>query len=151
MGRRKEDNLIPKTSDQDREEAKRNGRKGGVESGKARRRKKAMRECFELMMSMKAPEKVTNTFKKQGMNVPDDLTTYEALTFSMMMKAISGDARMAALIMEVMGEKYSDKLKEREIDLKEKELKQGNQDAINRLDEILRGLKNAAENDEETE
>ena len=110
-----------------------------------------MKACFEMMMQMQAPEKVTNTFKKQGMNVPDDLTTYEALTFSMMMKAISGDARMAALIMEVMGEKYSDKLKEREIDLKERELKQGNQDAINRLDEILRGLKNAAENDEKAE
>ena len=143
-------NLIPNNK-RTEEERRRNARKAGIASGKARRKKRDMKACFEMMMQMQAPEKVTNTFKKQGMNVPDDLTTYEALTFSMMMKAISGDARMAALIMEVMGEKYSDKLKEREIDLKERELKQGNQDAINRLDEILRGLKNAAENDEKAE
>lgn len=144
-------NLIPKTSDQSREEAKKNGKKGGIASGIARRKKRDMRACFEMMMQMQAPEKVKKAFEKQGMETPENLTTYEALTFSMMMKALSGDSRMASLIMDVMGEKSSDKLKERELNLKEKEMQQGRQDAIERLDEILKGLKNAAETDEETE
>lgn len=39
-----EQNLIPFTSDQSREEAKKNGRKGGIASGKARRENKLIRE-----------------------------------------------------------------------------------------------------------
>ena len=39
MAKRKEDNLIPFTSEQNREESKKNGVKGGKASGEARRRK----------------------------------------------------------------------------------------------------------------
>lgn len=143
-------NLIPNNK-RTEEERRRNARNAGIASGKARRKKRDMKACFEMMMQMQAPEKVKKAFEKQGMETPENLTTYEALTFSMMMKALSGDSRMASLIMDVMGEKSSDKLKERELNLKEKEMQQGRQDAIERLDEILKGLKNAAENDKETE
>ena len=39
-----EQNLIPFTSDQSREEAKKNGQKGGIASGKARRERKLLKD-----------------------------------------------------------------------------------------------------------
>lgn len=42
MPRKKEENLIPFTTEQSREEAKKNRRKGGIASGEARRAKKAL-------------------------------------------------------------------------------------------------------------
>lgn len=47
-----EENLIPFTSDQNREEAKKNGRKGGIKSGEVRRQRKAMKEQMELLLSL---------------------------------------------------------------------------------------------------
>ena len=46
-----------------------------------------------------------------------------------------------------MGEKHSDKLKERELDIKEKQANDLKSEALNRLDSILEGLKNEAEGD----
>lgn len=51
-------NLIPFTSNQSREEAKRNGQKGGQKSGKVRRQRKAMKEQAELLLSL--PFKLTD-------------------------------------------------------------------------------------------
>lgn len=47
-----EKNLIPFTSNQNREEAKKNGRKGGINSGKVRRKRKAMKKQAELLLSL---------------------------------------------------------------------------------------------------
>lgn len=47
-----EQNLIPFTSNQNREEAKKNGRKGGIKSGEVRRKRKAMKEQAELLLSL---------------------------------------------------------------------------------------------------
>ena len=53
-----EQNLIPFTSEQSREEAKRNGAKGGQKSGEVRRKRKAMKEQAELLLSL--PFKITD-------------------------------------------------------------------------------------------
>ena len=47
-----EQNLIPFTSNQSREEAKKNGRKGGKKSGEVRRKRKAMKEQAEILLSL---------------------------------------------------------------------------------------------------
>lgn len=47
-----EENLIPFTSEQSREEAKRNGAKGGKKSGEVRRQRKAMKEQMDLLLSL---------------------------------------------------------------------------------------------------
>lgn len=49
MGRR-EDNLKPFTSDQSREEAKKNGQKGGIASGQARREKADFKKMCQTWM-----------------------------------------------------------------------------------------------------
>ena len=102
------------------------------------------------MFKTSAPDKIKKAIEKQGIEAPSDLNLYEALTYSMYMKALQGDARMVSLIMDVMGDKVGDKLKEKEIALKEKEMQKSRSEAIERLDEILKGLKDEAEADEET-
>ena len=146
MARPQDKNLKPFTSDQNREEAKKNGKKGGVASGEARRRKRDMRECLAEISKLPAPESVTKAFKKQGLDVPEGMTYYEALTYSMMMRGLSGDSKMVSLIMDVMGERNSDKLREKELTLKEKELSKGKSDALEKLDSIIQGLKDNAVN-----
>ena len=49
----REDNLIPFTSEQNREEAAKNGRKGGIASGKARREKAIMKATLEMLLDEK--------------------------------------------------------------------------------------------------
>lgn len=137
-------NLKPqsgRTKDEQREIA----RKGGIASGEARRKKKSMKESFETLFAMQASDKYKNAFRKQGLEVPDTLTNEQALVLSMTAKAISGDARMASLILDVVGEKRADQLKEKEIEIKEKQLNDTKSEALSKLDEILKGLKDEAD------
>lgn len=86
---RKEDNLIPFTSDQNREEAKKNGRKGGIASGEARRNKKLMRETLEMCLEMK---------NKKGVSYR------ELATIGLINGAIKGNAQNYKVILETLGE-----------------------------------------------
>ena len=110
-----------------------------------------MRESFETLFAMQTSDKYIKAFRKQGIEVPDDLTNEQALTLSMTAKAIAGDARMASLVMDIMGEKHSDKMKERELELKEKQANDLKSEALTRLDSILEGLRNEAETNTQTE
>lgn len=143
MSRNGTKNLKPqntRTKDEQREIA----RKGGKASGESRRRKRDMKKNFETLFAMQTTDKYIKAFRKQGYDVPDNLTNEEALTLTMMAKSIAGDTRMASLVMDIMGEKHSDKMKERELDLKEKQANDLKSEALTRLDSILEGLKEDA-------
>ena len=71
---RKEDNLIPFTSDQSREQAQINGRKGGIKQGENKRRQKSLRELFEAFGESKPNPVVKEQFEKVGIQVNDDDT-----------------------------------------------------------------------------
>lgn len=146
MPRGNPENLVKK-EDLTPEERRENARKAGKASGEARRRKRDMKASFEALFEMQAGDKYVKAFRKQGFDVPDNLTNEQALTLSMLAKSISGDSRMASLVMDIMGEKHSDKLKERELDIKEKQANDLKSEALTRLDSILEGLKNEAEGD----
>lgn len=148
MARPQEKNL-KSLADRTKEEQRRIASMGGKASGEARRRKKSMKESFEALFDMQASDKYKNAFKKQGYDVPDNLTMEQTLVLSMMAKAIAGDARMASLVLDVMGEKQSDRLKRKELELKEKMANDTKNEALEKMDEILRGLYEQANNDEE--
>lgn len=82
------------TSDQDREEAARNGRKGGVASGAVRRERKKMREALEDLLSR------TYTDKDTGRQL-DGVTM---LMVSAVSKAQRGDIRALEFIRGTLGE-----------------------------------------------
>lgn len=95
MAKRKEDNLIPFTSEQNREEAKKNGIKGGKASGEARRKKKSMREMAKLVNSLPMSS-------KNKAQLPDGIDEEEA-TFQMAFivkvyqQAVKGDTKAMKL------------------------------------------------------
>ena len=83
------DNLIPFTSEQNREEASKNGRKGGITSGKARREKATMKKTLEMMLNEK-----NNKGK-----------TYKELTTLGLIKgAVDGKAENYKTIVQMLGE-----------------------------------------------
>ena len=45
-----ENNLVPFTSEQSHEEAVKNGRKGGIASGEAKRNRKMLRDCIDYLL-----------------------------------------------------------------------------------------------------
>lgn len=96
-------NLIP-FSERSKEEARENGRKGGIASGAARRRKKAVREIVEMM----ATQPVTNEKLKNKMRAitsgvsEDDIDLITAATMGIFQAAIKGNDRAYKLIAEYM-------------------------------------------------
>ena len=90
-------NLIPFTSDQSREEAVKNGKKGGLKSGEARREKRLLRSTLEKMLK----DRLIVDGKK--------MSRAEAITVSLLNKAASGDVSAYLAIRDTVGEKPSDK------------------------------------------
>ena len=127
--------------------------RGGKASGEARRKKRQMKDILENLQSLPAPSKIVAMFKKNGLDVPEGLTMEEALGYSMLLHSIKGDGRIMSLMFDVTGDKRSDQLKEKEINLKEQMAKDQKHEALERLDAILGSLKETAyaETDAETE
>lgn len=70
------------------EDARKMGKKGGIASGEARRRKKTLRELLELAME-----------RPMG-----DATTAEAITVALLKKALSGDVKAYEVVRDTLGE-----------------------------------------------
>ncbi len=82
-----ERNLNPVRSEN---EAREKGKKGGIASGEARRKKKTIRETLEMMLSGK---------------MPDGATRQDAIVVALLEKALSGDVRAFEAIRDSIGEK----------------------------------------------
>lgn len=79
---------------QSKEEASERGRKGGIASGEARRRKKSMKETLELFLSLPLEEgqgydveNLQNFANLKGKNI----TVNEAILIKQVQKALKGD------------------------------------------------------------
>ena len=79
-------------------EARERGKKGGQNSGKARRDKKILKDCLEILM-----EKKTNI---DGVN----MTGFEALALSAFEKALSGDVKAMTFVRDTLGQKPVEKV-----------------------------------------
>ena len=89
-----EQNLIPFTSDQSREEAQKNGRRGGIASGEARRRKKTCADIAMRVISSELDAKTRSTVEKvTGPLGDDESTLYAAAIAQVVAKAVKGDMR----------------------------------------------------------
>lgn len=88
----KRDNLRLYTSSQNREEASKNGKKGGVASGIARRKRKMLREELSMLLSTS----VMFEGKERTMN--------EAISLAVIKRAMDGDPTAFKIIRETLGE-----------------------------------------------
>lgn len=86
-----EQNLIPFTSNQNREEARRNGSKGGKRSGEVRRQRKAMKQQMELLLSLPAKYKQEKDFMDFLGIEEDNWDNQMALIIALYKKAMKGD------------------------------------------------------------
>lgn len=81
------------TSDQSREEAAKNGRKGGIASGAARRRRKAFSEAFDLLLEKKYSD--TNGNEMQGVDI---------IAMKVFKQAMNGDLKAMQILRDTVGE-----------------------------------------------
>ena len=119
-----EQNLIP-ASKRSKSEARENSKKGGVESGKARRRKKALRTALKEAVSLTLKD--LHPDLREGImfaaNIKDEkLTIADAVIGSIVRSACAGDPKMMKILLDTIGESADVRLREREVKLKEKSL-----------------------------
>lgn len=94
------ENLVPVQS---AEEARERGRKGGIASGVARRRKRSLREAADLYLSMPvANRKKWNAIAKEGVD-PEDIDNQMAMIIGLTQAAMNGDAKAAKIIVDLIG------------------------------------------------
>lgn len=110
-----EQNLIPFDSSQSREEAKKNGSKGGKASGESRRRKKSIRENMKELLAM-APSGDISGMGLDGIE-SDELTNQLVMTAALMMRAQGGDVAAIKEIRAIIGEDERLKLDRERIEL----------------------------------
>lgn len=110
-----EKNLIPfneRTEDEQREIAK----KGGVASGKARRKKRTMKEAAQLILKAPANSKYKELLSECG--IPEqDCTNLMAIMASAVMKAAEGDIKAAIFVRDTLGENPQYKINEKRLEL----------------------------------
>lgn len=97
-----EKNLKPFSSDQSREEAAKNGKKGGIASGESKRRKKALKKTIESVLNLDVDEATKGILEKLGVD-PNDQSIQTAIVVGQALKAMRGDTKAADFIAKYMG------------------------------------------------
>lgn len=95
------ENLKPVRS---KSEARKRGKQGGINSGKARRKKKELKELLELALSQK--DEVTGE------------DNYTAITMALIQRALLGETKAYEIIRDTLGQKPTDKFEMSTSDIK---------------------------------
>lgn len=96
-----ESNLKPVRTE---EEAREKGRRGGIKSGEARRRKRDMKKAAQLLMGLEiSSPKLQEQVKSFGVD-DEDVNNQMAVLVSMFLQATKGNVRAAEFIRDTMGE-----------------------------------------------
>ncbi len=98
-----ERNLIP-NSERTPEERHEIAVAGGIASGAARRRKRALKDAADLFLSLPVSDKrVWNKLVRKGVP-PEDIDNQMAMICGLHAQASLGDARAAKVIVDILGE-----------------------------------------------
>ena len=89
-----EQNLKPFTSEQSREEAAKNGKKGGIASGEKRRERKTLREYLQIALDAEIKDKKTGA----------TYTKWQATALSIANGMAKGDVKMIDSGAKLLGE-----------------------------------------------
>ena len=104
-------NLIPFTSDQSREEAVKNGQKGGIKSGESKRARKLLKDCMLDLLDLDVTNrKDWNKLSRMGID-PEDIDNRALLTAALFNRAVrTGDVSAFKEIVSLIGENKGDDL-----------------------------------------
>ena len=95
-------NLKVFTSDQNREEASKNGKKGGKASGEARRERKRIQEICDDFLAQDAPDEFVKQAFPEG--APKDKSWYALIVAQQAMQAAKGNTKAAVFIRDSAGD-----------------------------------------------
>ena len=99
-----EKNLVPFTSEQSREEAVINGRKGGVASGQAKRRRKLLRDSMNALLELPVSStREYNALIKIGIDI-EDIDNSQLIVLALFNRAKSGDVAAIKELRNLIGE-----------------------------------------------
>lgn len=129
-----EKNLVPfdeRTESEQREIAS----AGGKASGKARRRKKSMKQKMQLLLSLPAADNDQTELSAMGVD-PDDMDNEMVLVKALFIAAAAGDTRAFDRIQDVLGRSVA----REELALKKQEAKKRNTPSNGKLEELISGL-----------
>ena len=129
-----EKNLVPfdeRTESEQREIAS----AGGKASGKARRRKKSMKQKMQLLLSLPAADNDQAELSAMGVD-PEDMDNEMVLVKALFIAAAAGDTRAFDRIQDVLGRSVA----REELALKKQEAKKRNTPSNGKLEELISGL-----------
>lgn len=85
------------------EEARELGRRGGIASGVARRRRKALREAADIFLALPLPDKAeVKRLRKLGLGM-DDIDVQMGIVARLAQMAMLGDTKAAKLLFDIVG------------------------------------------------
>lgn len=94
----------PLTAEEQAQQARRErARKGGIASGKARRKRKRLREYMEMVLTMRPEEVVAEQMEAAGM-APKEVCNAAAMTQALLRKALGGDVSAFREVRNLIGE-----------------------------------------------
>ena len=111
------------------EELQEAGRIGGIKSGEAKRRKKAMRETLEILLNLNLKNGKAADIEKQGSFVGlqgKNVSVEEAILIRQIQNALKGDLNAALFLRDTSGQKPDNN--------------PDNTDVLEKLDSILGGI-----------
>ena len=98
-----EENLIP-MDQRSEDEVRELGRRGGLASGAARRRKRSLREAADLYLSLPVTDRRRANKLLRRKVGPEDIDNQMAMIAGLADAATEGDARAAAVLVKLLGE-----------------------------------------------
>ena len=95
-------NLIP-ASERSKDEVRRNGAKGGIASGKARRKKASLMRCAQRVLESDIPKEIKGGIQKMVGEVDDENDTLFTAAVAVMVKeAIGGNTHAFAQLKDLV-------------------------------------------------
>ena len=98
-----EENLVPFTSDQSHEEAVKNGRKGGIASGIARRQSADLRKRLREIVNMPLNDGDIKDIKTLADAKGANLSISDAIVVKLVTMALSGNIKAMNKVTELLG------------------------------------------------
>ena len=137
-----EKNLVP-FDERSEKEARELGQKGGIASGKARRRKKNLKQKMQLLLSLPAADNDQSELATMGVD-PEDMDNEMVLVKALFLAAAAGDTRAFDRIQDVLGRSVA----REELALKKQEAKRRaasgeDTQAMKKAVELLGGIESA--------
>ena len=132
-----EKNLI-QNSNRSRAEVEKVQSKGGINSGKSRRRNRDIKQKMKALLELPAAANDREQLEALGVD-PDDMDNEMVLAMAMFLEAAGGNVKAFEKVMQLIGKDIGHEelaLKKKELRMKEKAASEGDNAALAKLDEV---------------